>query len=127
MYFSAARDADGSPLSGSHEYEVRFSKRELPPKGPDGFWSITMYNTSDFLVANPIDRYSVGSHSTRLVRGAGGSVTIVLSATRPLSPKVNWLPAPGGPFRISLRVYAPATTVRDGRWVPPSIEPLGPH
>ena len=126
IYFSAAQDADRSPLSGSHEYEVRFSKGELPPKGPDGFWSITMYNSSDFLVANPIDRYSVGSHLTRLVRGPGGSVTIILSASKPSSLLLNWLPAPAGPFRISLRVYAPATTVRDGRWAPPPIEPLGP-
>ncbi len=124
IYFSATQDADGGQLSGSQEYEVRFPKGELPPTGPDGFWSITMYNASDFLVANPIDRYSVGSHMTRLVRGADGSVTVVLSTTSPSSPTVNWLPAPTGLFRISLRVDAPATAVSDGSWVPPSVQPL---
>jgi hypothetical protein len=83
-----------------------------------------MYNASDVLVANPIDRYSVGSHMTRIVRGADGSVTLVLSATRPSSPMVNWLPAPTGSFRISLRVYVPAAAVNDGSWVPPPVQPL---
>jgi hypothetical protein len=126
IYFSATHDADGSRLSGRQEFEVRFSKGELPRIGPEGFWSVTMYNTSDFLVANPIDRYSVGSHMTQLVRGTDGSVTIVLSATRPASPSVNWLPAPTGLFRIALRVYAPATVVSDG-WAPPPVRLLSSH
>jgi hypothetical protein len=75
----------------------------------------------DPTVANPIDRYSVGNGTSGLVQGAGGSLTIVVSAVRPVAAGVNWLPAPTGAFSLVLRVYDPAPQVLDGSWLPPVI------
>ena len=56
-------DADGEPLDGSHRYELRLDA--TPPV--DAFWSLTMYDIPRFLlVANPIDRYSIGDRTPGL-------------------------------------------------------------
>ena len=112
------------PLVGSDSDVIRFTANDLPPHGTDGFWSITMYNASRFLVANPINRYSIGSDTANLVRGHDGSLTIVMSGTRPAEQNANWLPAPVGAFSITLRVYDPTRQVLDGSWSPPRLEIL---
>lgn len=33
----------------------------------------------------------------------------------------NWLPAPKGALRITMRLGAPRPEVADGRWAPPAI------
>ena len=40
-------------------------------------------------MANRIDRYSIGDETPGLVRGADGSLTIVVSASRPSETDVN--------------------------------------
>ena len=124
VYFGA-RDAKSgtttTPLVGTSSYQIRFSADDVPPYGTDGFWSITLYNAAGYLVANPIGRYSVGDETAGLVRGAGDSLTIVVSASRPAEPDVNWLPAPTGAFSLVLRVYDPTPQVLDGSWSPPVI------
>jgi hypothetical protein len=124
IYFRAVSTASGSGLIGSHRYVLTFAKDDLPPFDKDGFWSVTMYDSSDFLVANPIDRYSIGDHTPGLVGSSDGSLEIVMSATRPKG-RVNWLPSPTGSFVVTLRVYAPSAVVADGRWEPPGIEEMG--
>jgi hypothetical protein len=57
------------------------------------------------------DRYSIGSETPGLVRGADDSLTIVMSASRPTQTDVNWLPAPTGAFSLVLRVYDPTPQV----------------
>ena len=59
-----------------------------------------------------------------LVRGADGSLTIVVSASRPGETDVNWLPAPKGAFSLVLRVYDPTPQVLDGSWSPPVIRAI---
>jgi hypothetical protein len=114
VYFSASRARSGTTttaLAGTRSYEIRFPAGDLPPHGSDGFWSITLYNAAGFLVANPIDRYSIGDDTPGLVRGHDGSLTIVVSASRPTETDVNWLPAPKGAFSLVLRVYDPTPQV----------------
>jgi hypothetical protein len=109
-YFAASRARSGTTttaLAGTRSYEIRFPAGDLPPHGSDGFWSITLYNAAGFLAANPIGRYSIGDETPGLVRGAGGSLAIVVSASRPSETDVNWLPAPAGAFSLVLRVYDP--------------------
>jgi hypothetical protein len=128
VYFGASRAESGTtttPLVGTGSYEIRFAADDLPPYGSDGFWSITLYNAAGFLVANPIARYSVGDETPGLKRAADGSVTIVVSASRPTQPDVTWLPAPDGAFSLVLRVYDPTAQVLDGSWSPPVIRALG--
>jgi hypothetical protein len=124
VYFGASRAQSGTtttPLTGTSSYEIQFPAADLPPYGSDGFWSITLYNAAGFLVPNPISRYSIGNETPHLVRGADGSLNIVVSASRPTQPDVNWLPAPTGTFSLVLRVYDPAPQVLDGSWSPPVI------
>ena len=102
------------PLVGTHGFEIRFPADELPPHGSDGFWSITLLNAAGSLAANPIGRYSIGDETRCLVRGANGSLTIVVSASRPAQPDLNWLPAPTSAFGLVLRVYDPTPQVLDG-------------
>jgi hypothetical protein len=127
VYFGASRARSGTtttPLVGTRSYEIRVPAGDLPPHGSDGFWSITLYNAAGFLVANPIDRYSIGDETPGLARGADGSLTIVVSAGRPSETDVNWLPAPKGDFSLVLRVYDPTPQVLDGSWSPPVIRAI---
>ena len=113
-------DADGQLLDGAHAYEVTFD----PPPPADAFWSLTMYNVPKYyLVANPIDRYSLGDRSPGLQYGDDGSVTIYLQATSPGPDKEsNWLPTPPeGNFRPILRSYQPGTAIQDGTYPMPKI------
>jgi len=121
VYFSASQARSGTtatPLTGTRSYAIRFPAGHLPPHGSDGFWSITLYNAAGSLAANPIDRYSIGDETPGLVIGADGSLTIVVSASRPSETDVNWLPAPRGAF--TRRFLVPARNPgdqlnRDGR------------
>ena len=124
VYFSASRARSGTTttaLAGTRSYDIRFPAGDLPPHGSDGFWSITLYNAAGSLVANPVDRYSIGDETPGLVRGTDGSLTIVVSASHPSETDVNWLPAPKGAFSLVLRVYDPTPQVLDGSWSPPVI------
>ena len=127
VYFGASRARSGTTatsLAGTRSYGIRFPAGDLPPHGTDGFWSITLYNAAGFLVANPIGRYSIGDETPGLVRGADGSLTVVVSPSRPAETEVNWLPAPTGAFSLVLRVYDPAPQVLDGSWFPPVIQAI---
>jgi hypothetical protein len=114
-------DAEGATLDGSkHRYVVRFSGAELPPV--DGFWSMTMYGLPDqLMVANPIDRYSIGDRSN-LRYGADGSLTIYVQNGSPgAEHERNWLPAPAGPFSVVLRMYLPRAAASDPLYLPPPL------
>jgi len=118
---SARSGTTTTALIGTRSYEIRFLAGDLPPHGADGFWSITLYNAEGYLVANPINRYSIGNETPGLVQGADGSLTVVVSAGRPSETDVNWLPAPKGAFSLVLRVYDPTPLVLDGSWSPPVV------
>jgi hypothetical protein len=118
-------DADGQPLDGSNSYELRL---ETPPP-VDAFWSLTMYGTPEFyLVANPIDRYSIGDRTPGLEVADDGSITIYIGNGSPGADKEsNWLPAPDGSFRPILRMYQPRDEVLDGTYQLPAIKNVTPH
>ncbi|OIJ66044.1 DUF1254 domain-containing protein [Streptomyces mangrovisoli] len=115
-------DRDGETLDGARPYTLRFTA----PPPVDAFWSITMYDLPEYyLVANPIDRYSIGDRTPGLHYAADGSLTLHLRPDAPNSPeaRANWLPTPPGPFRPVLRMYEPHQTVFDGGYTLPPIEP----
>jgi hypothetical protein len=119
-YAMAWTDADGDPLDGGHNrYELRLS----PPPLVDAFWSLTMYNASDFyLVANPIDRYSIGDRTRGLARDDDGSVTIYIQRDAPDTDRQsNWLPTPNGRFRPLMRMYQPRAAILNGEYILPAI------
>jgi hypothetical protein len=108
------QDGDGEFLDGSHTYELILS----PPPPVGAFWSLTMYDKSDYyLVANPIDRYSIGDRTPGLQYGEDGSVIIYMQHESPGPGKQsNWLPTPPGAFRPVLRAYQPGAAILDGTY-----------
>ena len=123
-YAMVYEDGDGDALDGNARYELRFDP--TPPVG--AFWSVTMYDTPDFfLVANPIDRYSIGDRTPGIRTADDGSLTIVMQREAPDDEigRANWLPTPDGPFRPILRMYEPAEAVFDGSYALPPVTKRG--
>lgn len=116
-------DADGERLNGARSYE--FTLPEGPPV--EAFWSLTMYDTPEFLlVANPIDRYSIGDRTEGLQVGEDGSITILMQTESPGPDReANWLPSPPGDFRPIMRMYGPTGALLDGSFELPPIRRVG--
>jgi hypothetical protein len=118
-YINASVDGDGNPLNGQNRYVIRFEKGNEPKV--KAFWSLTMYNKDYNLVANPINRFSVGDRSGMQLDPDGG-LTIYLQRESPGAGKEsNWLPAPDGPFFLFLRAYLPEEDIVNQTWQPPKI------
>jgi hypothetical protein len=125
VYLNRVADEDGRPLDGSvASYEMTFAPGQLPPVS--FFWSMTMYRLPErLLVANPIDRYSIGSATPGLEMGEDGSLTLYISARSPGPEReANWLPAPEGPFWIVLRNYGPGPTILDRSYQVPPVRAI---
>lgn len=107
VYWMYTMDTEMKPLTGDKKYTITF-EREIPYYTP-GFWSITMYDAqNNYTVANPINRYMLGSDTPELKKNADGSFTIYIQKDSPGKDKEsNWLPAPAGPFYLTPRSYAP--------------------
>ncbi len=123
IYGSQQTGPDGKVLDGNRKWVMRFAPSQLPPT--ELFWSITMYNLPQrLLVANPINRYSIGDRTPGLKRGADGSLEIYLQSENPGPDKQsNWLPTPKGPFFFVGRFYGPRANLIDGSWkLPPLVE-----
>jgi len=121
VYPSLISDTDGKPIMGENAYVVHFAKDQLPPV--DAFWSITMYDAEGFQVANPINRFAIGDRD-ELKYNADGSLDIYIQHASPGQDKEsNWLPSPAsGKLGITMRLYAPRTSVLDGSWTPPAVK-----
>ncbi|MBV1854660.1 DUF1254 domain-containing protein [Catellatospora tritici] len=121
VYAMTFTDEAGEPLDGTRSYRLHF---DTPPP-VDAFWSLTMYDLPDYhLVANPIDRYSIGDRTPGLAWGDDDSLTIALQADRPTGDlAANWLPTPPGPFRPVLRLYQPRPEILSGTYTIPPITP----
>ena len=120
VYIMTYVDDHGDELNGARSYTLRLD----PPPPVQAFWSLTMYDVPNFyLVANEIDRYSIGDRTPGIVYGEDGSLTITLSHARPDDPAAlaNWLPAPAGDFRPVLRMYEPAPEVLAQTYTVPAI------
>ena len=123
MYWWAHTDGAGRSLTGEHHYIMHFPPGGLPPN--NAFWSLTMADTKNHFVENPLNRYKLGQiageHSD-LVQNPDGSLDIYIQNTAPAGHESNWLPAPKGAFNIWLRAYIPGKTILDGKYVVPPIE-----
>jgi hypothetical protein len=120
VYYLTTVDGAGQTLTGAHDYVLHFPSGGLPPN--NAFWSLTMTIAPGYLVANPINRYSLGDRSG-LIPNADGSIDIYMQRTAPAGHEANWLPAPTGDFMLHLRVYQPGAAVLSGAYhVPPVVE-----
>jgi hypothetical protein len=122
VYPIAVTDAQGDPIVGEKDYVQHFDREQLPPAM--AFWSVTMYDADSFQAPNPLDRYALGDRDPLHVND-DGSIDLYYGPTDPGGPmSANWLPAPAGPLRIIMRLYAPAPAVLEGAWAPPPLTPV---
>ncbi len=119
VYPRATKDVDGQPFNGANRYTIQFAKGQLPPV--DAFWSITMYNSNQFFVKNPIQRYAIGDRD-KLNFNTDGSLTLYVQNESPGKDKEsNWLPAPKDSFNLFMRLYWPKREILSGSWKPPAV------
>ncbi|MBL8895440.1 MAG: DUF1254 domain-containing protein [Rhizobiales bacterium] len=112
-------DGNGQPLDGANNYVLHFEKGATPPV--DAFWSVTLYDTDGFQVANALNRFAVSSWMP-FVYNADGSLDLYFQNASPGADKeANWLPAPKGPFNLTMRLYAPRSDALTGKWNPPPV------
>jgi hypothetical protein len=128
-YPVALFDDTKAPLTGSKRYVVHIPKSSLPIP-VKAFWSLTMYDTNSFFVANPLNRYLLNTRS-RLHKNPDGSIDIYVQHDKPSNPAQasNWLPAPapGLGFRLIWRLYdldqAVFGVLNGSGWQPPRVQP----
>jgi len=113
-------DESGKPLDGAHKYTIHFDKGATPPV--NAFWSITLYDSDGFQVANVLNRFAVSSYMPFKTNG-DGSLDLYFQNESPGKDKeANWLPAPKGAFNLCMRLYGPKSDALTGKWNPPAVK-----
>ncbi len=121
VYPSTFIDDKGQNLTGIHNYVIHFDKDQTPPV--NAFWSITLYNDKFYLADNPINRYSIASHTSGLKYNSDGSLDVYIQHESPRPEKEsNWLPSPSGEFSLSLREYYPKDAILKGEYKVPPVK-----
>jgi hypothetical protein len=112
-------DDTGKPLDGANKYTIHFEKGATPPV--NAFWSITLYDSEGFQVANVLNRFAVSSYMP-FKTNPDGSLDLYFQNESPGKDKeANWLPAPKGAFNLCMRLYAPKSEALTGKWNPPPV------
>jgi hypothetical protein len=112
-------DDAGKPLDGAHKYTIHFEKGATPPV--HAFWSITLYDSDGFQVANRLNRFAVSSYMPFKTNEDGSLDLYVQNESPGKDKEANWLPAPKGPFNLCMRLYAPKAAALTGKWNPPPV------
>jgi hypothetical protein len=113
-------DETGKPLIGANTYTIHFEKGGTPPVR--AFWSITLYDADGFQVANVLNRFAASSWMP-FHYNADGSLDLYFQSDSPGTDKeANWLPAPKGPFNLTMRLYSPNADALTGKWNPPAVK-----
>ena len=117
-------DESGKPLDGANKYTITFEKGAAPPV--NAFWSITLYDSEGFQVGNVLNRFAVSSWMP-FKYNADGSLDLYFQNENPGKDKeANWLPAPKGPFNLTMRLYSPKSEALTGKWNPaPVVRTVG--
>lgn len=119
IHFHASEDGLGEPLTGAKRYVLRFARGQLPPV--HACWSVTMYDARQRLVEGPVARHKLGSRD-RWTLASDGALFVHLQHESPGADQTsNWLPAPAGPFTLTMRLLWPCENALDGNWIPPPI------
>jgi hypothetical protein len=112
-------DENGKPLDGANKYTITFEKGAAPPV--NAFWSITLYDQEGFQVGNVLNRFAVSSWMP-FKTNSDGSLDLYFQNESPgKDMEANWLPAPKGPFNLTMRLYAPKSEALTGKWNPPPV------
>jgi hypothetical protein len=119
IYPANLADDTGKPLDGAHKYTIHFDKATMPPV--HAFWSITLYDEEGFQVGNNLNRFAL-SNWMPFRFNTDGSLDLYFQNESPgAENEANWLPAPKGPFNLTMRLYAPKADALTGKWNPPSV------
>jgi hypothetical protein len=131
IYPLALTDRNGVKLNGlPTRYVVHFPASDFPMP-VQAFWSLTMYESSGFFVANPLERFTLGDRSN-LQYNEDGSLDIYVQTAEPTTEaqQDDWLPAPAGGFQMIMRLYGTYPELIPGileggptHWQPPTILP----
>ncbi|KAH7064206.1 hypothetical protein BKA63DRAFT_572628 [Paraphoma chrysanthemicola] len=122
-------------LAANESYIMTFS--EKPPV--TGFWSLTAYNSTNYLVPNDLRRYSLGDRSNLTYAdgthvygdaSSNGAFSILIQPADVIPSSNwtdNWLPAPvgGGEFTVNLRWYGITPALSNGDYVYPFVTKQG--
>src|SRR5215471_16687892 len=123
VYSTSERPDTATKYGGEHRYVMHFNKDEMPPV--NGFWSLTMYDTSYFFVPNALNRYTL-SQRNKFKANPDGSTDLFIQHDSPGKDKEsNWLPAPSGQFILMMRLYWPTEkppSLLDGTWKIPEVK-----
>jgi hypothetical protein len=126
MYMRPTGDGGNALYDGNRMWRIHFAAGKLPPV--NAFWSLTMYARTDdgqsFFVQNPLNRYAIGDRTPGLAANADGSLDIFIGNADPGGARTaNWLPAPAGPFTLTLRAYLPKPPLLNGDYRLPPMTP----
>lgn len=98
IYFNAAEDSAGRPLTGNCRYRVRGGAIDAR------WWSLTLYDSKGYLIANPARAHSLGSAALGPDEGDDWQVAI---GGQPGDG--HWIAMPDQqPFELTLRAYHPS-------------------
>ena len=115
-------DSNGKALDGANKYVLHFDKGQQPPV--NAFWSVTLYDPEGFQVANQLDRFAVSSWMP-FKTNTDGSLDLYFQNESPgKALEANWLPAPKGPFNLTMRLYGPKAEALNGKWNPPAVKQM---
>lgn len=112
-------DESGRPLDGASKYTLHFDKGATPPAG--AFWSVTLYDKDGFQVANNLNRFALSSWMPFKLNGDASLTLYIQNESPGPNMEANWLPAPKGPFNLTMRLYAPRPEALTGKWNPPPV------
>jgi hypothetical protein len=112
-------DETGKPLDGANTYVLHFDKATIPPV--NAFWSITLYDADGYQVANGLNRFAISSWMPFKYDPDGSLDLFFQNASPGAEREANWLPAPKGPFNLTMRLYAPKGDALTGKWNPPPV------
>lgn len=122
IYLRGDLDQNGDQMSGKDKYRIHFEKDALPKTQEHGFWSITAYNSSNFLIENPLDRYDINDRDD-FKFNEDGSLDIIVQTEAPTDSTMenNWLPVSEDDFHLYMRIYLPHGDVIGEEWQAPTI------
>ena len=112
-------DDTGKPLDGANRYVLHFESGAIPPV--NAFWSVTLYDAEGYQVPNSLNRFAVSSWMPFKYDPAGSLDLYFQNESPGADKEANWLPAPKGPFNLTMRLYAPKTDALTGKWNPPPV------
>jgi hypothetical protein len=108
----------GALLTGGKAYHLH-----VPPNVPaKQFWAVTVYDLESAGFLRDAPRVELNSYDRNMQERADGSVDVFFGPVAPTGKETNWIyTAPGKPWFVLFRFYAPGKEVFDKTWILPDI------